>query len=112
MSMADINKKELINQYKNRKQTGGVFAIKNTTLNKWYVDSAVDLAAVKNRFEFMADSYIKIAWDYKAQNGGGFAFEILEELQKGENQTDKEFNEDLALLKSIWLEKLAEQELY
>jgi len=107
-----MNKKELINSYKNRTQTGGIFAIKNTLLNKWYVDCASDFAAAKNRFEFMGTSYMKIAKDYTAQKGEGFVFETLEELQKGENQTDKEFQDDLEVLKSIWLEKLAGQKLY
>ena len=110
--MADINKKELIHQYRTRTQTGGIYAIKNIKLNKWFVDSAQDLAAIKNRFEFMGTSFMKIARDYTAQNGEGFVFEALEELEKGEAQTPKEFGDDLALLKSIWLEKLAGQELY
>ena len=70
------------------------------------------LAAAKNRFDFMGDSYMKIANDYKAQKGDGFVFETLEELEKGEEQSDQAFKEDLALLKTIWLEKLVGQELY
>ena len=101
-----MDKKDLVNQYKNRIQIGGVFAIKNTMIDKWHVDCAADLAAAKNRFCFMGDSYMKIAKDYKEQNGEGFEFDVLEELQKGETQTDKEFQADLALLKSLWLEKL------
>ena len=107
-----MNRKELISRYKNRIEIGGIFAIKNTVLNKWYVDSSPDLEATKNRFDFMGDSYMKIANDYKAQKGAGFEFEPLEELQKGETQSDKEFQDDLALLKAIWLEKLTGQELY
>ena len=107
-----MDRKELINRYKNRIEIGGIFAIKNTMSKKWYVDSSPDLAATKNRFDFMGDSYMKIANDYKAQKGMGFVFEILEELKKGEAQSDKEFREDLALLKAIWLEKLTGQELY
>lgn len=107
-----MNKKELINKYKNRTQTGGIFAVKNTLLNKWYADCSSDLAAAKNRFQFMGSSYMKIANDFTAQKGEGFVFEVLEELQKGENQTDKEFQDDLELLKSMWLEKLAGQDLY
>jgi len=93
-------------------QTGGVFAIKNTRSNKWYVDCAEDLKAAENRFDFMGDSYTKIASDYKAQKGEGFVFEVLEELEKGETQTATEFKEDLAVLKSMWLEKLTGQILY
>jgi hypothetical protein len=107
-----INKKELIDQYKNRKQVGGVYVIKNTRLNKWFVDSAPDLIAIKNRFEFMGASFMKIAQDYKTQNGEDFVFEVLEDLEKGEAQTPKEFQDDLRVLKSIWLDKLIGQELY
>ena len=107
-----MNKKELAEQYKNRKQTGGVFAIKNTVLDKWYVDCTADLKAAQNRFAFFGSTHMKLAQDYDAQNGQGFVFEVLEELEKGELQTDREFKDDLALFKSIWLEKLAGQELY
>ena len=55
---------------------------------------------------------MKIAKDYKEQKGEGFVFEALEELRKSETQNDKEFQGDLALLKSLWLEKLNGQELY
>jgi len=107
-----MDKKETINLYKNRKRTGGVFAIKNTVLNKWFVDCTNDIGAAKNRFDFMGDSYTKIARDYKAQNGEGFIFEVLEELEKGETQTEKEFKDDVVLLKSLWLEKLTDRDLY
>jgi len=107
-----MDKKELAKQYKNRKQIGGVFAIKNAALGKWYVDCTADLAAARNRFGFMGDSFMKIAKDYKEQKGEGFEFVVLEELHKRETQTGKEFSMDLALLKSLWLEKLVGQELY
>ena len=107
-----MDKKELINQYKSRVQTGGVYAVKNMTLNKWYVDAASDLAAAENRFKFFGSTHMKVEQDYKTQNGEGFVFEVLEELTKNENQTDKEFKADLTMLKDIWLEKLSGQELY
>ena len=107
-----MDRKELANRYKNRTEVGGIFAIKNTVANKWYVDSAANLSAAKNRFDFMGDSYMKIANDYKTQKGAGFEFAILEELKKGEAQSDKEFKDDLALLKTIWQEKLSDQQMY
>ena len=107
-----MDKKELINQYKFRVQIGGVYVIKNLTLNKWYVDATTDLEASKNRFKFFGSTQMNVERDYKTQNGKGFVFEVLEELKKGENQTDNEFKDDLTVLKDIWLEKLKDQNLY
>lgn len=107
-----MDKKNLINQYKSRTKIGGVYAIKNNLLNKWYVDATPDLAAAENRFNFFGSTQMKVEQDYKAQKGEGFTFEVLEELKKGETQSDKEFKADLTLLKNIWLEKLSSQALY
>ena len=107
-----MDKKELINQYKSRVQIGGVYAIKNMTLNKWYVDATSDLAAAENRFKFFGSTHMKVEQDHKAQNGEGFVFEVLEELKKNESQTGREFKDDLVVLKDIWLEKLSGRELY
>ena len=107
-----MDKKELKSQYMNRTQTGGVFAIKNNVLNKWYVDATTDVKAAQNRFVFFGSTHMKLAQDYAAQKGEGFVFEVLEELQRGERQTDDDFKADLALLKSMWLEKLVGQDLY
>jgi len=107
-----MDKKELKNQYKSRVKIGGVYVIKNVLLNKWYVDATPDLAAAKNRFKFFGSMHMKVERDYKAQNGEGFVFEVLEELEKGETQSDKEFKADLTVLKDMWLEKLSGQELY
>ena len=107
-----MDKKELKSQFRNRTQIGGVFVIKNIVLNKWYVDSAPDIKAAQNRFTFFGSTHMKLAQDYAAQKGEGFIFEVLEELQKGENQTEDDFKADLALLKSLWLDKLTGQALY
>ena len=107
-----MDKKELVEQYKNREQTGGVIVIKNALIGKWHIDSAPDLKAAKNRFEFFGSSNMKVSNDFTAQKGEGFSFEVLEELKKGENRSDKEFREDLSVLKAIWLEKLAGQDMY
>ena len=107
-----MDRKELARQYRQRTQIGGVYTIKNTVLNKWYVDSTSDLKAARNRYQSMPESYLKIAADYQSQNGRGFVFEELESLPKDEQQTMQSFREDLAVLKSLWLDKLVDQELY
>ena len=107
-----MDKKEIREQYKTRTVIGGVYAIRNTINNKMFFDSTTDLNSARNRFEFFGNISPKVAADWAAQNGQGFTFEVLEELKKGESQTDQEYKEDLKLLKSIWLEKLAGQYLY
>jgi hypothetical protein len=107
-----MDKKELVSQYKSRVQTGGVYAIKNTRLNTWLVEAAPDIKSVQNRFSFFGSTSMKAERDYKAQNGKDFVFEILEELTKGETQSEKEFADDLTALKAMRLEKIKGQELY
>ena len=108
-----MDKKDLKNLYKERTQTGGVFVIQNTIKRKMLIDSTKDIAAAKNRFEhFGAGTYAKLAGDCTAQNGEGFIFEVMEELHKGERQSEKEFQDDLMLLKTMWIEKFPEQDFY
>jgi hypothetical protein len=114
--MESKTKKELQAQYKERKVVGGVYAVRNTRSNKLLLEAAADLQGSRNRFDFAKATgscvYTKLYADWAEQDSGDFAFEILEELEKGETQTDKEFKADLELLKEMWLEKLSDSELY
>lgn len=107
-----MDKKELREQYKNRIVIGGIYAIKNTVNGKIFLDSTTDLKGSRNRFEFFGSPNPKMTADWSAQKGEGFIFEVLEELQKSETQTDKEFKDDLKLLLEIWAEKYSTQNLY
>ena len=107
-----MDKRELRERYRQREVVGGVYAIKNTVLDKWFVDSTPNIGAARNRFSFFGDANLKIKADFTAQNGQGFDFVVLEELTKGETQTDAEFKADLAVLKDMWLGKLEGQEIY
>ncbi len=109
-------KKELKLQYKERTITGGVFAIRNTVNNRLLLDATTDLQGSKNRFDFtkMTGSglHLKIQKDWTAQKGEGFVFEVLEELEKDPVQTQQEFEADIQVLKELWGEKLAGENLY
>ena len=109
-------KKELLAQYKEREVIGGVYVIKNTLNNKLLFGAATDLQGSKNRFEFSQKTGscidMKLKNDWNEQGGKQFVFEVLEELKKGENQTQAEFKADIDLLKDIWLEKLSTENLY
>jgi hypothetical protein len=97
----DKTKKELRAGYLERTVTGGVFAIRNERTGEKYIDISTDLQGTRNRFTFMTNT--GAAYNPKMQkdfdNGDTFAFEIIEELEKGKTQTDAEFKADLALLR-------------
>jgi hypothetical protein len=109
-------KKELQAEYKERKIIGGVFAVKNTLTGKMLLDSSADMRGSINRFEFSKKTgscmSMKLQKDWKPTDAPPFIIEVLEELEKGNNQTDAEFKSDLLTLKEIWLEKLADSDLY
>ena len=112
----DKTKRELQAQYKERKVIGGVYVIKNTHNNKLLLEASTDLQGSKNRFEFAQKTgsciHLKLQSDWTKQGSGEFAFEILEKLEKGEDQTIAEFKADIEVLKEMWLEKLSGRDLY
>jgi len=112
----NTSRKELIQKYKERVVVGGVYIVRNTVKNKLLLASTTDLPGSKNRFEFAQNTGIcvdlKLQKDWESQNGGGFVFETLDEIEKGGAQTDAEFKADIKLLKEIWLEKLADETFY
>ncbi len=109
-------KKEIISQYKERKVFGGIYAIRNTLSNKLLIGSTTDMQGSKNRFEFSSKTgscvELKLQSDWNKQGAEQFVFEVLEELEKNETQTDKEFKADINALKDLWIEKLSDKELY
>jgi hypothetical protein len=109
-------KRELKAQYKERKVIGGVFVIRNTATDKLFLDATTDLQGSKNRFAFAQQTGsctdLKLQGDWAKQGASAFALEVLEELPKGETQTDAEFAADIKCLKEMWAEKLAGKEFY
>ena len=96
--------------YKARRQQGGVYQIRNTRTGRILLRAACDLRGSRNRFAFaqMTGSCVDYALQHDwAQNGSDFVFEVLEELQQKEAQTDAEFRADIDTLLALWQEKLA-----
>lgn len=109
-------KKDMINQYKDREITGGIYAIKNTETGKMLIEATTDLRGRQNRFEFSQKTgtcvYVKLRDDWNKQKGEQFILEVLEELKKGESQSMEDFKADIEILLEMWLEKLAGSDLY
>lgn len=107
--MEKYSKKEIKEQYKNRILTGGVYSIKCNGSGRVWIKSTVDLEGQINRFNFFVSTnfcpepIMRADWDqYGAQ---AFSFSVLEKLEKGETQTDKEFAGDIRSLYEIWIEE-------
>ena len=113
---ATDRKKELQSQYSGREVTGGVYLIRNTVNNRILVNAATDLQSSRNRFDFAQKTGscidMKLQKDWAEHGSAAFAFEVLDELKKGETQTDAEFKADVSLLKEIRLEKMSEEDQY
>ena len=110
------NRKELRDAYKERKDIGGICAIKNTVNGKLLILPVNNLHAYKNRFGFAQSTGScvddKLLQDWDKFGASSFDLEILEELEKMEDQTPKDFRDDLKTLKEIWLEKFDSDNLY
>lgn len=109
--MKNSSRKEMLNAYKERKIIGGICAIKNTINGKMLLLSVTDLQGYKNRFRFSQVTGgscldLRLQKDWKEFGIEAFSLEVLEELEKKDTQTPKEFNDELKILKEIWLEKL------
>lgn len=113
---ASQDKKEKIAQYKARKICGGVFCITNTQTGKRLLLAERDLKGSRNRFAFsqMTGSCVHMVLqsDWKQYGPQAFTFEILEEIEKKDDQTDREFGQDLETLLQLWREKLCAYEFY
>ena len=113
---ANGRKKELQTEYSGREVTGGVYLIRNTANNRILINAATDLQSSKNRFDFAQKTGscidMKLQKDWSEYGSATFAFEVLDELKKGETQTDAEFKSDISLLKEIWQEKMSSENLY
>jgi hypothetical protein len=99
-------RKETARKYITRKQTGGVFIVKCKNTENHIIDVTNDLSQAKNRFDFSIKTDLcyspQFKEDWKMYGKESFVFEILEQLEKGETQTDDEFRTDLNLLFDMW----------
>lgn len=108
-------KKELKEQYKNRTVIGGVYCIKCNSNGRQWIKSTMDMTGQKNRFDFSVsvdsclEPSMRLEWtQYGAES---FSFQILEEIKKGETQTEKEFADDVEALLEMWIEKQQQKNL-
>jgi len=107
--MENISRKALKEQYKSRVVIGGVYRIKCSGIRAKWLRATTDMKGAANRYQFLFTSgtcpepCMAEAW--KQYGPSSFSFEVMEELQKKETQTDREFSDDVNTLLELWLEK-------
>lgn len=110
------NRKELIQNYKERKIIGGIYCIKNTENGKILLQATVDLQGGLNRYEFAIKTgscvSVFLQKDWAVYGKDVFVVEVLDRLEKKEEQTQKEFLQDIKDLGQLWKEKFDKEQLY
>jgi len=104
-----LNKKELINEYKNQKHPAGIFAVKNKPDNKMFIGVSLNLPAklrgITFELEMGSHAYRNLAEDYKRLGKNQFEISVLDEIEV-KDETEKELRTELETLEEIWVEKL------
>ncbi len=99
-------RKEVTNEYKERKLRGGVYTITNTTNGKYLIDHAANLQSAQNHFQFAVTTgstvHPRLQKDWIALGAQGFTLEIREELEQQPGQSQAEFMDDLKTLEQLW----------
>jgi len=101
-------KKELKEQYRETKIIGGVYQIKNTVNQKIFVESTMNLKTINGkRFQLEMGSHRnkKLQKEWQEFGEEAFAFEVLEILEKKENDF-LDPKDALKKLEEKWLDQL------
>lgn len=103
-------RKELQQEYKERKKPAGIFQVKNLVNGKILLGSSLNLEGPLNKHKFMlkigSHTNKALQQDWNEFGADNFTFEILEEVKIND---DPNFNlkDELTLLEMIWVEKLS-----
>jgi hypothetical protein len=109
-------RKDLIKKYKQRKTVGGIYRVSNTRNDMFLLGFSPNIRAKQNAFEFMASSDscfdYRLKKDRDAFGSKVFTFEILETLERKDDQTQEQFIDDLKTLAQIWSDRFDSSKRY
>lgn len=112
--MNEEKKRQIRNEYKSKPAVGAIYALECSGNKRRCIKSTVDIEGLKNRFQFALsikgcpDPVMTAEW--KEYGSESFSLVVLEELKMKEDQTAREFRDDMKQLYELWLEKLKEEE--
>ncbi len=114
--MNSMNRKEMKENYKTRSMVGAIVAIRNKKNGKMFIQATQDMEGSRNRFAFARTTGsglpIKVQNIWQQEGPDNFEWVVLEELKKGEGQSEDSFAEDMRILKEMWMEKISPDDLY
>lgn len=109
--MDSEKKKQLIKEYKSKLAVGAVYCIECSGNQRRYIKSTVDIGGIRNRFGFAIQTKScpdpALYSEWSKYGSESFSLVILEELEQKEDQSSKEFANDIKLLLELWLEESA-----
>lgn len=106
-------RKKLQQQYSERRVVGGVYAIKNAASGKLLLLSTLDMPGSLNRFSFALQTggcvhpKLRDVWGKDE-----FTIEVIEELVKKEEQSEKKFTQEIEALYELTAERYSADQLY
>lgn len=107
-----INKKQIKEDYKLKKQPAGIFTVHNVVDNKMFIGTSKDLPAVLRRFEFTLKMgsfpFQQLIDDYKRLGEKNFELKVIDELEL-KDETEQEIDKELLTLEDMWIEKLKKE---
>lgn len=113
MSKQSKEKRQRLKQaYKEMKPPMGAFMIRNTQSGKAFMDVSKDLKSIINRHRFQLKSGAhpvkELQKEWNQYGDQAFVFEVLAHLEYNEKAEQTDYSEELAIMKMIWMEKLAQ----
>lgn len=118
MRLSDERKKELQEQYKQMKPDMGIFAVINKSNGKYFLEATPNLKGKINSVTFQLKSgghpNKELQKDWQKLGPDNFEVKVLERLEYDEDESKRDYRDELELLKLIWVEKLTKEniELY
>jgi len=103
------NKKQLKKDYQMAKRPLGVFIIRNTTNDKVFLGSGLDINGIINRHKFALSAgghnSKQLQKDWNELGAEKFEFEILDQMEPLD-EPSFDARRELAFMEEMWLEKL------
>ena len=118
MDMSSERKRQLKEEYRLLKPDMGVFAVMCRNNSKYHIEASKDLTSRTNRTVFQLNAGVhpnrELQRDWQAMGQISFDIKVLEVLKYDKDESKTDYQDDLAILRSIWAEKLTQQgfELY